>query len=125
MDTALNITPLKPWRPLAVKAGQTQQNQIGIEDKKLREKCNEFESVLFNCMLKAMRKTVPKSELFYGGIAEDIYSSMLDQEYARIISNNSANGMAEVLYNQLSSEKPGSDAPPVYLTGGIPVIKRD
>jgi len=70
-------------------------------DARLKEKCREFESLLYAAMLQAMRKTVQKSDLFYGGHAEDIYTSLLDEEYAKIMAHNERQGIAEALYEQL------------------------
>lgn len=78
-----------------------------LEDKKLKDKCNEFQSILYSCMLKSMRSTVQKSGLIDGGNAEDIYTSMLDEEYAKIMSKNTKSSIADALYNQLRHDKTG------------------
>ncbi|MCP4716013.1 MAG: hypothetical protein GY868_12925 [Deltaproteobacteria bacterium] len=70
----------------------------------LREKCNEFQSLLYNCMLKSMRNTIDKNELFHGGQAEEMYTSMLDMEYAKMMSQGTKSGVAEALYSQLSKK---------------------
>jgi peptidoglycan hydrolase FlgJ len=74
------------------------------ENKKLKEKCLEFESVLFNSMLKSMRKSISKTGLISGGRAEEMFTSMLDQEYALLISKSSGSGIAEALYEQMSTK---------------------
>ena len=73
------------------------------ENKELKEKCLEFESVLFDSMLKSMRKSIPKTGFISGGRAEEMFTSMLDQEYALLISKSSVSGIAEALYEQMSS----------------------
>ena len=111
MDTVLNITgsvsgPQGRTSGTAIPAGKlpaTAQQQLN--DRRLREKCSEFESLLYSTMLQSMRKTVDKCELFYGGQAEDIFTSMLDDEYAKILSKNSRNGVAEALYQQLKRQQ--------------------
>ena len=45
--------------------------------KELRRAVADFESLFINQMLKSMRETIGKSELFHGGKAEEIYTSML------------------------------------------------
>ncbi|MFC1591865.1 rod-binding protein, partial [Thermodesulfobacteriota bacterium] len=75
------------------------------EDEKLRAKCQEFESVLFNCLLQSMRKTIDKSEIFSGGKAEELYTSMLDQEYSRLMSENARTSLGDALYLQLQSKQ--------------------
>jgi flagellar protein FlgJ len=87
----------------AGKLPSTAQQQL--KDRRLREQCSEFESMLYTTMLQSMRKTIDKSELFYGGQAEDIFTSMLDDEYAKIMSKNSRNGVAEALYQQLKRQQ--------------------
>lgn len=72
-----------------------------MQDKELRGKCIEFESMLFDCMLRTMRSTIKKSELFHGGQAEDIYTAMLDQEYAKAMAGNINGSLADTLYAQL------------------------
>jgi len=76
-----------------------------LEDKKLKDKCNEFQSILYSCMLKSMRSTVKKAGLIDGGHAEDIYTSMLDDEYAKTMSKNAKHSIAETLYQQFKHDK--------------------
>ena len=52
-------------------------------------------------MLQTMRKTVQKTGLIDGGHAENIYTSMLDQEYAKLMASNNRSSLSEALYNQL------------------------
>lgn len=69
---------------------------------KLKELSKEFESIFIHQMLKTMRATVGKSSLYHGGMSEDIYQGMLDQEYAKSMSKEKNFGIAEKVYNQLS-----------------------
>jgi flagellar protein FlgJ len=75
------------------------------EDLSLRKQCSEFESFLYNCMLKTMRSTVPEDDLFSGGNAEKIYQSMLDQEYSQMMSEKINSGLADALYKQLMQKQ--------------------
>ncbi|MBP9706045.1 MAG: rod-binding protein [Oligoflexales bacterium] len=68
---------------------------------KFRESAQEFESMFLELVLKSMRDTVIKSELIDGGSAEDIYQSMLDQEYAKNMASTGITGLADVLEKQL------------------------
>ncbi|MBW2610114.1 MAG: peptidoglycan DD-metalloendopeptidase family protein [Deltaproteobacteria bacterium] len=70
-------------------------------DKELRKACKEFESVFVYQMLKSMRRTVDKCDLFHGGQGEEIYESMLDQEYAKKMAGYGNNSLANILYQQL------------------------
>jgi hypothetical protein len=70
---------------------------------KLYEQCQEFESIFVKMMLKEMRNSVDKSDsIISGGWAEDIYSDMLDDEYAKTMTKKAGFGLADQLYKQLS-----------------------
>ncbi|MGM0607064.1 MAG: rod-binding protein [Candidatus Muiribacteriota bacterium] len=71
---------------------------------KLKETCNEFEAIFAQQMLKAMRETVNKTGFVDGGNAEEIFQSMLDEEYANKMSKEGDLGLSEMLFEQL---KPG------------------
>jgi len=79
----------------------------------IEEAAREFESLFLNQLLKSMRKTVEKSELFHGGNAEDIYTEMLDSELSRELASSGGIGLADMLIRQLTAggEAPGEDAP--------------
>jgi len=86
------------------------RNSAGLsaaEDKKLREACQEFESFFMYLVMKEMRKTVPETELFHGGKAEEIFRDMLDEEMAKEMSKPSVGGfgLGQMLYQQLA--RPG------------------
>jgi flagellar protein FlgJ len=70
----------------------------------LKEACKEFETILLEQMLKSMRKTVQKSGLMQGGMAEDIFEDMLYEKYARKMSDSANLGLADMLYRQLSQK---------------------
>jgi flagellar protein FlgJ len=73
---------------------------------KLYEQCREFESIFVKMMLTAMRKTVDKSEgLINGGMAEDIYQDMLNDEYAKSMTKTAGFGLADQVYLQLINGK--------------------
>ena len=69
-------------------------------DKALKKACQEFESIFTHELLKSMRRTIDKSELFHGGQGEEIYQSMLDQELAKTMAGGGNNSLAGVLYRQ-------------------------
>lgn len=70
------------------------------DDLRLREACRDFESVFFNEMFKAMRKTIPKNNLWGGGFAEGTFQSMLDEEYANQMAMTQSTGIARMIYDQ-------------------------
>jgi flagellar protein FlgJ len=76
-----------------------------MDDMQLRHACREFESVLYASMLKSMRGAIPKTELIHGGSAEDIFTAMLDEEYARLLSHSEQSRFSQALYDQLRPER--------------------
>lgn len=72
------------------------------DDKKLKEICQEFESIFLYYLLKEMRNTVPKTGLLDGGRAEEFFQEMLDEELSKHLSRANGIGIAQMLYKQLS-----------------------
>lgn len=72
-----------------------------FEKKRLREVSEDFEALMINQMLKEMRKTVNKSDLINGGIAEQIFEDMLYDEYSKEFSKTKTFGLSDIIYNQL------------------------
>jgi len=85
--------------------GLSERTQTGERDQKLKKACQEFDSVLTYELLKSMRRTVEKCDLFHGGSGEEIYESLLDQELAKAMSQSDANSLASILYQQLRDRK--------------------
>lgn len=83
----------------------------------LKKACKQFESVLTYEMLKSMRSTVDKCDLFSGGEGEEIYESLLDQELSKNMTGYGSNSLAELLYRQMSridsATRAGQEAAPV------------
>lgn len=76
------------------------------EQKELKRAVADFESLFINQMFKSMRETIGKSELFHGGKAEDIYTSMLDTELSKNMAQAGGIGLANMLLRQLSDQEP-------------------
>ncbi len=75
----------------------------GKRDKELWKVSLQFEALLLQQMISAMRKTVPHSSLLPSGFADDVYRSMFDQAIADMAGNRSTLGIAESVYRQLSN----------------------
>lgn len=76
--------------------GQDIQRQASLENA-----CRDFESLFVKYMLQQMRQTVPQDGLFDGGQAEKLYTSMMDQEVAKEISEQRGIGLAPMMYHQM------------------------
>jgi murein DD-endopeptidase MepM/ murein hydrolase activator NlpD len=70
-------------------------------DQDLKKACKDFESIFTYQLLRSMRKTIDKSDLFHGGQGEEIYESLLDQELAKKMAGQGDNSLANILYQQL------------------------
>lgn len=68
------------------------------ELEKLKTACKDFESIFSFQLMKEMRKTVQKGKFVHGGMAEEIFSDMLDQERSKGV----ALGIGDILFQQLS-----------------------
>ena len=68
---------------------------------RLRKVSEDFEALMINQMLKEMRKTVDKSGLIDGGMAEQIFEDILYDEYAKEFSKTKTFGLADIIYNQM------------------------
>lgn len=75
----------------------------------IKKAAAEFESLFLNEMLKVMRSTVQKSELFHGGSGEDIYTSLMDMELARDMASGGGIGLAEILLSQIDPAPNGAN----------------
>jgi flagellar protein FlgJ len=73
------------------------------KDDALLKACKDFESLFTNELLKSMRRTIEKCDLFHGGQAEEIYESMLDMELSKSMADTGPNSIAAQLYAQLKS----------------------
>ena len=71
---------------------------------KLYQVSVEFEAILVKQMLNAMRKSVPKSGLLDGGMAEEFFEDMLYDEYAKKMAETAQFGLADLIVKQLSTE---------------------
>ncbi|MCX6345962.1 MAG: rod-binding protein [Armatimonadetes bacterium] len=74
------------------------------DDKQLKKACQDFEAIFTGFLLKAMRKTVQKSELFGSNQEEDMFRDMMDDEIAKSSSQRGSMGIADLLYKQLTAD---------------------
>jgi peptidoglycan hydrolase FlgJ len=72
------------------------------EQEKLKKACKDFEAVLTGFMLKAMRSSVQKSDFFGSEKREGMFTDMMDQQLCSSAAESSSNGIAEMLYKELS-----------------------
>ena len=112
MDPVQNNTPAvsdKPFvdlqkpgpKPLKGKVVRG-PGQVGDEAQQLRKAAKDFEAVFMAEVLKGMRETVHKEDMFHGGPGEDMFEGLLDDEVAKRIAGQGSMGVGEMLYRDLS-----------------------
>ena len=73
------------------------------EDAKLKDACRDFEAIFIKQMLDSMRKTVQKTGLIDGGMAENIFEDFLYDEYAKVMAKTGSFGIQDLLYRQFKN----------------------
>ena len=73
----------------------------GKSDRAAVKVAKEFESLFVGMMLKSMRDTVGKDKLTSGGRGEEVYGSLLDQEYAKALTEHGGIGLSAMLEQQI------------------------
>jgi Rod binding domain-containing protein len=71
----------------------------------LQKAAQDFEAVLLNMVLKAMWKTIPKSDLFEKNNATQIYEGLMHSSLSEEMARNGGMGIAKVLAQQLRREQ--------------------
>jgi Rod binding domain-containing protein len=82
----------------------------GNKNAELKKTTQDFEALFIGMMLKSMRSTVGKDSLTGGGHGEEVYRSMLDQEYAQEAAKSGSLGLSRGLEEQLARHIGQSEA---------------
>ncbi len=85
----------------------------GQVDPQLQAACRDMESLFLSYLLKEMRATITKSGFISGGKAEEIFTSLLDVELSKKMSDAGGIGLSSLLLQQLggrSEKKNGSES---------------
>ena len=76
----------------------------GIEEATALETASrQFESLLLNFMIREMRATVPESAIFPPSMAQEIFTSMLDEQYADSLAERGGIGLNRLIIDQLKN----------------------
>lgn len=112
------LTPM----PQPLTAGQ--KGDAAAQEKRLDQACRLFESHFLKEMMKAMRKTVDKSEFLSGGMGEEMFTDMLDQAICDASAQAKSMGLADMLKQQLSRDagaRPGANITAQQASLAMPV----
>jgi|WetSurMetagenome_2_1015567.scaffolds.fasta_scaffold615561_2 peptidoglycan hydrolase FlgJ len=101
---AVNVKNLSSIRNIGRLPSSSEKLKISSEENdegRLKKSCMDLESVFVSQLLKEMRAAIPKSDLMNGGNAEEIYTSMLDDQYAREIASSGNLGLGRAMFEQI------------------------
>lgn len=80
------------------------QNLEGADDKRLKEVCQDFESIFLYMMMKEMRKNVPNDGIIEKSQASLMFEDMYMEEMSKEISkSDNGIGLADMMYEQLKN----------------------
>lgn len=96
---------------ISVLGSVLKESPANKEDAPLKKACSEFESMLVFQMLKNMRNSVMKSDLFGSGQEEEMFQDMMDEEIAKDFSRTGTIGLGDMMYQQLIQQKSAKVAP--------------
>jgi flagellar protein FlgJ len=108
------ISPAAPPLRLSVseKTLADLRSRVDSRDRaQIKQSAEDFESLFLGIVLKSMRDTVQKSGLLDGGNAEDIYRSMLDDEYTKSMAAQRHTGLADNIEQFLLSAVASTTGP--------------
>lgn len=109
---------MRPMRDALTAAGSPMQAQAlaqsamekapptvsGEDPEAIKKAAQEFESLFVHQLFKSMRATIPKGGLTDAGFGGEVFTDMLDQEYAQTASRTGQIGMADLIAGQLGLE---------------------
>ena len=85
----------------AVAISQLKADAANNPDENLAEVSRRFEGLFLDILIKAMRKSVIKSDLL-GYEAQNTYQQMFDHEISKELSGSGGLGLAQVIRDQLA-----------------------
>jgi flagellar protein FlgJ len=105
---------------------QASQSGSGVSNKSLRDAKHtkaieqaaiEFEAVFISEMMKPMFEGTQADAPFHGGQGEDIFKSMMLQEYGSMISKTGSIGVSSTVKDMMIKMQGGEDEPLAAMNG--------
>lgn len=93
-------------------AVNTGTGSIKSDNSRLKEACQDFESIFLSHLMKGLRSTVQKSDLFGSGQEEEMFQEMADQEFCESAARSNSIGLADMLYKQFTVNSTGKTLKP-------------
>jgi flagellar protein FlgJ len=90
---------------------------VGLTEKQRQQAkkvSQDFEALFVGMMMKSMRATVGKDKITNGGHGEEVYQSILDQEYAAAsVKRGGGLGLAKVIEKDIIRQESRTVAPKI------------
>ena len=110
MEPGVSVPPIgasEAWRLgnaglTTVRSALDKARSASGDDSTLRaHAARQLASLFIYQLLREMRKTIPKSGLFDGGRAQEIYEQMIDERLAEEIAATDQLGLAKMIHTEL------------------------
>jgi peptidoglycan hydrolase FlgJ len=86
---------------LAYQTGAPTGPGKGLSLAKARQAAQDFEAVFLSQMVSYMFAGIKTNEMFGGGAGEDIYRSMMSQEYGKTLARSGGIGIADQVMREI------------------------
>ena len=86
---------------LALQGGATTQPTKAVDTAKAREAAKEFEAVFLSQMLQHMFAGIKTNNVFGGGPGEDMYRSMMVNEYGKVLAQSGGVGVTDAVMREI------------------------
>jgi len=80
----------------------SQDRELQMQKKKLRESCKEFETVMVNYLMKSMRDTISHAEEPEHG--REMFEDMLAGQLSKEVGKSGSLGIGDILYRRLEPQ---------------------
>jgi flagellar protein FlgJ len=87
-----------------LEAMRQRRQDPAAERARLEGAAKEFEGIMMELMVKSMRANVPESPIFGRSTGREIFSDMLDSQYARMMVDRGGVGLARLMVSQLADK---------------------
>lgn len=117
MDSGISSSIPATGDSAAEKALQLQRQGVaaaGLSEKQRQQAkkiSQDFEGIFIGMMVKAMHDTVGQDKLTGGGHGEDVFRSMLDQEYVAAAVKRGGFGLAKLIEKEIIQQESQRVAP--------------
>lgn len=93
--------PIPPLTTQQSGTGTSRAEPASDSEARARQQANDFEATFIASLLQPVFEGLARDSTFGGGFAEETWTSLLTQEYAKGITGKANLGIADHVYNQL------------------------